>query len=384
MEASKVRETEVNKMMSEVGKVITSHLNNLVDRFEENTKHMVSTVEILKELPIIKDLETRINNLKEENAKLKKIISEFETKESNPITLKTEEINSDEDIVSYSEINKLVTNEVEAKEIGVGWSLDYMANQSDTDTSDEEDNIDDDSKEAGVQSLDSKWIHTPNPGTLLGTWNSKHKDDGDEKVESAETARDAIEQELVVEEEVDETEEAEDEEEDEEEDEKEEDEAEDEQEDEEDDEAEDDEAEDDEAEDDEVDDEEDEAEDEEDEAEDEEDEVDDEEDEEDEVDDEEDKEEDEAEDEQEDEVEDDEEEEEEEDEVDDEEDEAEDEEDEAEVEEDDEELEVEEIEIEGITYYCTDEKNGILFECGEDGEIGDELGHLKKGTAFFS
>ena len=209
MEASKVRETEVNKMMSEVGKVITSHLNNLVDRFEENTKHMVSTVEILKELPIIKDLETRINNLKEENAKLKKIISEFETKESNPITLKTEEINSDEDIVSYSEINKLVTNEVEAKEIGVGWSLDYMANQSDTDTSDEEDNSDDDSKEAGVQSLDSKWIHTPNPGTLLGTWNSKHKDDGDEKVESAETARDAIEQELVVEEEVDETEEAE-------------------------------------------------------------------------------------------------------------------------------------------------------------------------------
>ena len=53
-------------------------------------------------------------------------------------------------------------------------------------------------------------------------------------------------------------------------------------------------------------------------------------------------------------------------------------------EEDDEELEVEEIEIEGITYYCTDEKNGILFECGEDGEIGDELGHLKKGTVFFS
>ena len=37
MEASKVRETEVNKMMSEVSEVITSHLNNLVDRFEQNT-----------------------------------------------------------------------------------------------------------------------------------------------------------------------------------------------------------------------------------------------------------------------------------------------------------------------------------------------------------
>ena len=358
MEASKVRETEVNKMMSEVGKVITSHLNNLVDRFEENTKHMVSTVEILKELPIIKDLETRINNLKEENAKLKKIISEFETKESNPITLKTEEINSDEDIVSYSEINKLVTNEVEAKEIGVGWSLDYMANQSDTDTSDEEDNSDDDSKEAGVQSLDSKWIHTPDPGTLLGTWNSKHKDDGDEKVESAETARDAIEQELVVEEE--DEEEADDDEEEVEEDEV--DEQEDEQEDD-DDGEEDDEAEDDEAEDEQEEEEEEEAEDEQEEEE-------------------EDEAEDEQEEEEEDEAEDDEVDEEEDDEAEVEEDD--DEEDEAEVEEDDEELEVEEIEIKGITYYCTDEKNGILFECGEDGEIGDELGHLKKGTAFFS
>ena len=39
MEGSKVRESEVNKMMSEVSEVITSHLNNLVDRFEENTKN---------------------------------------------------------------------------------------------------------------------------------------------------------------------------------------------------------------------------------------------------------------------------------------------------------------------------------------------------------
>ena len=105
MEASKVRETEVNKMMSEVGKVITSHLNNLVDRFEENTKKMISTVEILKELPIIKDLETRIENLKAENIKLKDTIQELKSRDKKHIILKTEEINSDEDIVSYSEID---------------------------------------------------------------------------------------------------------------------------------------------------------------------------------------------------------------------------------------------------------------------------------------
>ena len=60
------------------------------------------------------------------------------------------------------------------------------------------------------------------------------------------------------------------------------------------------------------------------------------------------------------------------------------EEEEAEEEEDGEELEVEEIEIENVIYYCTNEKDGILFECGEDGEIGDEIGYLKKGSVFFS
>jgi len=281
--------------------------------------------------------------------------------------------------VSYSEIDTLVTNEVEAKEIGTEWSVDYMVNQSDTDTSDEEDNSDGDFKETGVQSFDSKWLHTPNPGTLLGTWNSKGETDNVETVESAEKARDAEEED---EEEVDEDEE--------------------------------------EAEEDEVDEDEEEAE---------EDEVDEEEEEEEVEEEEVDEDEEEAEvDEDEDEV-DEEEDEDEVDEEDDEVDEAEEDEDDVSVEtdgelmvqlkkkmieermkldedadddglvsendeeedeadetdeEDDEELEVEEIEIEGITYYCTDEKNGILFECGEDGEIGDELGHLKKGTAFFS
>ena len=290
MEASKVRESEVNKMMSEVSKVITSHLNNLVDRFEENTKNMVSTVEILKELPIIKDLETRLEHLKAENIKLKTIIKEMKCQDKKHIMLKTEEINDEEISVSYSDIDALVTDQVTNKnseeKFGlyhgeVGSYMDYMANQSDTDTSEDEtvEDDEDDSNEKSMESAKSTWIHTPNPGTLLGTWSSKDQTDNDKTVESAEKARNAEEA------------------------------------------SEEDDADEDDAE--------------------------------------------------------------EEEEEEDDEDEAEEEEEDDEAE-DDEELEVEEIEIEGVTYYCTDENNGILFECGEDGEIGDEIGYLKKGSVFFS
>ena len=349
MEASKVRESEVNKMMSEVSKVITSHLNNLVDRFEENTKNMVSTVEILKELPIIKDLETRLEHLKAENIKLKTIIKEMKCQDKKHIVLKTEEINDEEISVSYSDIDALVTDQVTNKNnegnFGsyhreVGSYMDYMANQSDTDTSEDEtvEDDEDDSNEKSMESAKSTWIHTPNPGTLLGTWSSKDQTDNDKTVESAEKARDAEE----ASEEVDDAE----------------------------------------AEEDDAEEEEDDAEEEEDDAEEEEDdEAEEEEEDEDEAD-EDDEAEEEEEDDGEDEAEEEEEDEDEEDEA--EEDDAEEDEDEDDEAEDDEELEVEEIEIEGVTYYCTDENNGILFECGEDGEIGDEIGYLKKGSVFFS
>jgi hypothetical protein len=53
-------------------------------------------------------------------------------------------------------------------------------------------------------------------------------------------------------------------------------------------------------------------------------------------------------------------------------------------EESDEEEEVEELDIEGVKYYATDSKNGILYEFMEDGDIGDEIGYLKNGAVFFS
>ena len=341
MEGSKVRETEVSKMMSEVSEVITSHLNNFVDRFEENNKTMVSTVEILKELPIIKDLEDRLAKVTAENIQLKDKIKEMKNNKKH-IMLQTEEINVGEVPVSYSEIDALVTTQVQNKSLestqySGGLYMDYMANQSDTDTSDS------DSADDNDENPEKKWLHTPVQGTLLGTWSEKK----DSNKGPAELARDEEGVVEIITKEADEEEEAEEEDADEEEDEVDEEDEEVDDEDEEVDEAEEDEDDvsvetdgelmvqlkkkmieermklDEDADDDGLVSENDEEEDEADEA----------------------------------------------DETD---------------EEDDEELEVEEIDIEGVTYYCTDENNGILFECGEDGEIGDEIGHLQNGTVFFS
>ena len=64
--------------------------------------------------------------------------------------------------------------------------------------------------------------------------------------------------------------------------------------------------------------------------------------------------------------------------------EEEEEEEEEEGEEEEEEFDVEEIELEGVKYYTTDPDNGIVYECMDDGEIGEEMGRLEEGNLFLS
>jgi len=382
MEGSKVEVSEVGEMMTEVSKVITSHLHKLVNKFEEDKKNMVSTVEILKKLPIIKELEDKLKIAEEENAKLRSKIKELlaSSSQSKKITLQTEEINESDKPVSYSEIDALVETQVKNKENATkdepnyNYST-YLANQSDTDTSD---------NESDASEIDtSEMYHVYDSRTLLGTWNTKETDSSknktsydpkilelakanyakyynkekkdvttkeiedssagvegwgepmefevvEEELGPAELAKEAAQdeelvdtdEEIVAGESDDEVEEEED--------------------------------------------------------------VADEVDEEDGGDTEDG---DEAEDDEDEEDEDDEQDEDEEDEDEAEEDEDEEDEDanEEEAEEDeDEELEVEEIKIEGKMYYCTGKENGVLFEYCEDGEIGEEIGHLEDGAVFFS
>uniref|UniRef100_A0A6C0IU31 Uncharacterized protein n=1 Tax=viral metagenome TaxID=1070528 RepID=A0A6C0IU31_9ZZZZ len=53
--------------------------------------------------------------------------------------------------------------------------------------------------------------------------------------------------------------------------------------------------------------------------------------------------------------------------------------------EDEEEVEEEvfEIEIDDVTYYATDENNGILYEATEDGDVGKKVGIIKDGEPIF-
>ena len=46
--------------------------------------------------------------------------------------------------------------------------------------------------------------------------------------------------------------------------------------------------------------------------------------------------------------------------------------------------EVFEIEIDDITYFTTDEENGILYEATSDGEVGKKVGIIKNGEPIFS
>ena len=57
---------------------------------------------------------------------------------------------------------------------------------------------------------------------------------------------------------------------------------------------------------------------------------------------------------------------------------------EEESEEEVEEFDVEDVEIDGKKYYTTDPDNGIVYECMDDGEIGDEIGRLEEGKLFLS
>ena len=46
--------------------------------------------------------------------------------------------------------------------------------------------------------------------------------------------------------------------------------------------------------------------------------------------------------------------------------------------------EVFEIEIDDVTYYATDEENGILYEVDKNGEVGKKVGIIKDGEPIFS
>ena len=43
-----------------------------------------------------------------------------------------------------------------------------------------------------------------------------------------------------------------------------------------------------------------------------------------------------------------------------------------------------ELEIKGATYYVTDDSDSPVYECLDDGDVGDEIGTLKSGKLFLN
>ena len=50
---------------------------------------------------------------------------------------------------------------------------------------------------------------------------------------------------------------------------------------------------------------------------------------------------------------------------------------------DEQEEEVFEIEIDDVTYFATDEDNGVLYEVDKDGDVGKKVGIIKDGEPIF-
>ena len=42
------------------------------------------------------------------------------------------------------------------------------------------------------------------------------------------------------------------------------------------------------------------------------------------------------------------------------------------------------MEIKGAVYYVTDDNDSPVYECLEDGDVGDDIGTLKRGKLFLN
>ena len=278
-----VQENPVENMMNDVGEVVKNHFSKLITKMNEENKTVQSTIDYLKNMPIVLKLKEELKEAREEIARLRNLLND-----TGSIRLETTEVSNDTE-TTYDEIEKIVSQEVEKKEkVSYDFLTQYLNNQDDDE--DEQETTSQISQEAMNEEETEETEETEKIEKIEEIEETDEDDAEDENVEESLEADDeevseevevVTEEEEVTDEEVQETKE----------------------------------------------------------------------------------------------------------------DEEETEEkvqetqeaDEADEEETEEEFdEVEEIEINGTTYYTTDQINGELYMCEEDGEIGEEVGYLKNGKAFFS
>ena len=128
----------VEKMMNDVGVVVKDHFSRLIFKMNEENKCVQSTIDYIKNMPIVLKLEQELKEARDEIERLKSLLGD---NDDQTIQLKMQEITDNNTTTNYDEISKLVidkVNEKENKSVKDFMSM-YLNNQeSDEDSSEEE------------------------------------------------------------------------------------------------------------------------------------------------------------------------------------------------------------------------------------------------------
>ena len=107
------KEKSVQKILVDVGAVVKNHINDLMHRVDEENKTIQSTIDFLNEMPLVKKLRNELIEAKMEIIRLRKLLDDKDCS----IKLETSEVNEGENMtISYDEINNLVSDKIIEKE----------------------------------------------------------------------------------------------------------------------------------------------------------------------------------------------------------------------------------------------------------------------------
>ena len=200
----------VEKMMNDVGVVVKNHFSRLIFKMNEENKCVQSTIDYIKNMPIVVKLQEELQQAREEIAQLK---SQLENNNVEPIKLKMHEINEAENKTSYDEISKLVSDKVNEKEksFAKDFMSMYLNKESDEEKGDDEDYTSvSNEKKTPIEMPYKRFLGLPKLD-LDGAECSNNEEDDEEEEDEDEVEDEPEEEEAEVEEE-DDVEEAEEEE----------------------------------------------------------------------------------------------------------------------------------------------------------------------------
>ena len=110
----KNRNANIKTIVNDFSILLNSRLQQFENNINTDNKISIETMQVLKELPIVKNLEKQ---LLEKNAEIDRLKTELSKLRSKPkVELQTNEIFDGDSNVSYAEISSLVTNEVQRLE----------------------------------------------------------------------------------------------------------------------------------------------------------------------------------------------------------------------------------------------------------------------------